>query len=357
MIVPLFVGAVIATIWPGAGDYFGSFTGALFTGSLPILAVFYVCMGSTIELRSTPYILRKGGALFVAKVVTAIVLGLVFGRLLGELPVSGGLFAGLSTLAIVAAVNDTNGGLYMALMGQFGKSRDIAAYSIMSIESGPFLTMVTLGVAGLSAFPWQTLVGAILPLAVGIALGNLDPEMRKFLGRAVPVMIPFFAFALGAGINLTNVWHAGLLGLLIGVGVVIVSGVVLILADKITHGNGVAGIAAASTAGNAAAVPAIVASANPAYAAAAKPATVLVAASVVVTAILTPLVTAWWAGRFGHAGGSEGTAGPDGETSPEGAAPRQATDQETASADGGSSTKRQDPADRPAGSTHPNPGA
>ena len=77
----------------------------------------------------------------------------------------------------------------------------------MSIESGPFLTMVTLGVAGLSAFPWQTLVGAVLPLVVGLTLGNLDRELRAFLARAVPVLIPFFAFALGAGINLTNVWR------------------------------------------------------------------------------------------------------------------------------------------------------
>jgi 2-keto-3-deoxygluconate permease len=300
MIVPLFAGAVIATAWPGAGEYFGSFTGALFSGAMPILAVFYVCMGATIELRSTPYIAKKGGALFLAKVVVGVAMGLIFGRLLGELPVDGGLFAGLSTLAIVAALNDTNGGLYMALMGQFGKSRDVAAYSIMSIESGPFLTMVTLGVAGLSAFPWQTLVGAILPLAIGIALGNLDKDLREFLGRAVPVMIPFFAFALGAGINLLNVWHAGLLGILLGVGVVIVSGTVLVVADKLTRGNGVAGLAAATTAGNAAAVPAIVADANPVYAKAAEQATILVAASVVVTAILTPLVTAWWAARVGR---------------------------------------------------------
>ena len=57
-------------------------------------------------------------------------------------------------------MNDTNGGLYMALMGQYGRPRDVGAYTIMSLESGPFLTMVTLGVAGLSAFPWQTLVGS-----------------------------------------------------------------------------------------------------------------------------------------------------------------------------------------------------
>ena len=171
----------------------------------------------------------------------------------------------------------------------------------MSIESGPFLTMVTLGAAGLSAFPWQTLVGAVLPLLVGLALGNLDREMRAFFSPAVPVLIPFFAFALGAGINLANVWRAGLLGLCLGLGVVAISGVVLVAADKLTGGNGVAGLAAASTAGNAAAVPAIVASANPAYAPAVESATVLVAASVVVTALLTPLVTAWWAAPAGRA--------------------------------------------------------
>ena len=301
MIVPLFIGALIATAWPGAGQYFGSFTGALFSGALPILAVFYVCLGATIELRSTPYILKKGGALFAAKVVTGLLLGVIAGHYLGESALSAGAFAGLSALAIVAAINDTNGGLYMALMAQFGKPRDVAAYSIMSIESGPFLTMVTLGVAGLSAFPWQTLVGAVLPLLVGLALGNLDRELRAFLGRAVPVLIPFFAFALGAGINLVNVWRAGLVGLLLGLGVIVISGAVLVLADKLTGGNGIAGIAAASTAGNAAAVPAIVASANPAYAPAAASATVLVAASVVVTAMLTPLVTAWWASRVGLA--------------------------------------------------------
>jgi 2-keto-3-deoxygluconate permease len=301
MIVPLFIGALIATAWPGAGQYFGSFTGALFSGALPILAVFYVCLGATIELRSTPYILKKGGALFAAKVMTGLLLGVIAGYYLGESALSAGAFAGLSALAIVAAINDTNGGLYMALMAQFGKPRDVAAYSIMSIESGPFLTMVTLGVAGLSAFPWQTLVGAVLPLLVGLALGNLDRELRVFLGRAVPVLIPFFAFALGAGINLVNVWRAGLVGLLLGLGVIVISGAVLVLADKLTGGNGIAGIAAASTAGNAAAVPAIVASANPAYAPAAASATVLVAASVVVTAMLTPLVTAWWASRVGLA--------------------------------------------------------
>jgi 2-keto-3-deoxygluconate permease len=96
MLVPLAIGAVIHTAFPGAGKYFGSFTGALFTGALTILAVFYVCMGASIELKTTPYILRKGGALFAAKVATAVVVGLILGRFLGEAPISSGFFAGLS---------------------------------------------------------------------------------------------------------------------------------------------------------------------------------------------------------------------------------------------------------------------
>jgi 2-keto-3-deoxygluconate permease len=298
MIVPLVTSAVLVTVAPATGQFFGSFTGALFTGALPILAVFYVCMGSTISLAALPSVARRGGMLLLTKIVLGIVAGLVLGHVLGERPVASGWFAGLSTLAVVAALNDTNGGLYMALMNQYGKPDEAAAYAVMTLESGPFLTMVTLGVAGLSAFPWQTLAGGILPLAVGILIGNLDRDMREFLGRAAPTLIPFFAFALGATLDLHRVWAAGLLGLALGVAVVAISAVLLIVTDRLIGGNGTAGIAAASTAGNAAAVPALVAAANPAYAASAAPATVLVAACVIVSSLLVPVLTAWWAGRM-----------------------------------------------------------
>jgi 2-keto-3-deoxygluconate permease len=292
MIVPLLIGSLVATFLPDTPKFFGSFTNALFTGALPILAVFYVCMGASINIKATPYLLKKGGTLLATKVGIAVLIGIVLGHFLGEQPVSSGLFAGISTLAVVAAMNDTNGGLYMALMGQYGRSEDVGAYSVMSLESGPFLTMVTLGIAGLSAFPWPTLVGSILPLALGMLLGNLDRDMRDFLAKAVPVMIPFFALALGASLDLHNVWQAGLLGLGMGVAVVVLTGIPLFFADRLTGGTGVAGVAAATTAGNAAAVPALIAAANPIYAEAAKSATILVAACVVVTAILAPLLTA-----------------------------------------------------------------
>jgi 2-keto-3-deoxygluconate permease len=300
MTVPLAMGAVLATVVPRMGEFFGSFTGALFTGALPILAVFYVCIGATIRVNTLPQVVKRGGALLAAKISLGVLCGALLGHYLGTQPIQAGWFARLSTLAVVASINDTNGGLYMALMRRYGTPEDVAAYSVMAIESGPFLTMVTLGVAGLSSFPWQTLAGAILPLLVGILLGNLDGEMREFLGGAAPVLIPFFAFSLGTGLDLHLVWSAGLPGALLGVGVLLLSATVMIGVDRLIGGNGTAGVAAATTAGNAAAVPMLIAAADPQYAAAAKPATVLVAASVVVTGLLAPFLTAFWSRWMKH---------------------------------------------------------
>jgi len=297
MIVPLLLGALLTSLAPGLPNALGSLTAALFGGAMPLLAVFYVCIGATITFNATPQILRKGGVLLATKALCGVLVAIVAGRMLGEQPVAHGFFTGLSTLALVTAINDTNGGLYMAVMAQYGTPREVAAYSILSLESGPFLTMLTLGVAGLAAFPWPALVGGVLPLAIGMLLGNLDGELREFFGRAVPVLIPFFAFALGTTLDLAHLWHAGLLGVLLGLMVTMVSGVLLLVADRLTGGTGVAGLAASSTAANAAAVPALVAAANPIYASAAGPATALVSTSVVVTAITTPLITAWWAAR------------------------------------------------------------
>jgi len=294
MVVPLTCGAVITTLVPGAPRLFGSFTGALFTSAIPIIAVFFVCLGATIPVRALPRVVRRGGALLGTKIGLGVAAGFVLGRTLGMLPIAHGWLAGVSTLAVVAAFSDTNGGLYMALMEYFGRPEDAGAYCVMSIETGPFFTMVILGAAGLAGFPWQTMVGALLPLFVGMALGNLDPEMREFLTRAAPALIPFFAFGLGASLNLKDVWRAGLLGFLLGIAVTAISGFFLVVVDRLTGGTGVAGMAASTTAGNAAAVPALVAAANPRYAPAAGPATALVASSVIVTAFLAPFLTAWW---------------------------------------------------------------
>src|SRR5258707_7920511 len=134
VIVPLSLGALIATFAPGTAAFFGSFTGALFTGALPILAVFYVCMGATIPFETLPQVAGKGGVLLAAKVGLGVAAALVLGHFLGTEPVKTGLLAGLSTLAGGVAINDTNGGPFIALMGRHRPPQEMGAHSGMSLE-------------------------------------------------------------------------------------------------------------------------------------------------------------------------------------------------------------------------------
>ena len=95
--------------------------------------------------------------------------------------------------------------------------------------------------------------------------------------------------------------ETGLLGIVLGVAVIVITGIPLIIADRVIGGgNGTAGVAASSAAGAAVANPVIIAQINPDFEPVAASATALVAASVIVTAILVPIITALYAKRYGN---------------------------------------------------------
>jgi 2-keto-3-deoxygluconate permease len=287
MVVPLFLGMLLNTFAPNALKI-GGFTQALTNAGYPtILAMYLFTAGTKMTLRAAPRMLKRGFGILFAKVGMAVILALGIAHLFH------GNFLGLTTLALLAAMNDTNGGMFLALTSTFGTKEDAGTYVVQSVETGPFVTMLVLVGAGLAVIPWMTMVSVIAPIFAGAVLGNLDEELREFFGQHEPIIVPFMAFTLGQGINLKAITTAGMTGILLGIGVVIITGTVCIIADRLLGGSGIAGAAASSTAGNAAGTPHAVALADPSYAAIAPLATIQVAASVIVTAILTPVLTAF----------------------------------------------------------------
>ena len=298
MLVPLLLGACVHTFAPGAGKYFGSFTNGLIAGTVPILAVWFFCMGATIDLRATGTVLRKSGTLLVTKMVVAWIATLVASHFIPIDGIKAGLFAGLSVLAITTSMDMTNGGLYAAVMQQYGTKEEAGAFVLMSVESGPLVSMIILGATGVAFFEPRLFVGAVLPFLIGFALGNIDSDLREFFGRCVHPLIPFFGFALGNGIDLNVIAKSGMAGVLLGLAVIVVTGIPLILADRwIAGGNGAAGLAASSTAGAAVANPAIIGEMIPSFKPLVPAATAMVATACLVTAILVPILTAMWVRR------------------------------------------------------------
>lgn len=194
-------------------------------------------------------------------------------------------------------MSNTNGGLYAALAGEFGQDNEVGATPVISLNDGPVLTMIALGAAGMANIPVMSVVVVIVPMLLGMLLGNLDPKMRDFFSQGGPILIPFFAFALGASIDFAMLLKGGLAGIILGGLTTLVGGFFNIKVDRLLGGSGIAGAAASSTAGNAVATPVAIAHADPALADVVAAATPLVATSVIVTAILTPMLTSWVAKR------------------------------------------------------------
>ncbi|EGK13427.1 2-keto-3-deoxygluconate permease [Kroppenstedtia eburnea] len=294
MVIPLLLAALINTFAPDLLRI-GNFTQALFVdGSSTLIALFLLCAGAQINLRSFGVSLAKGGTLLFVKWFVGGAVGLLAYAFAGP----DGLWFGLAPLAIIAAMTNSNGGLYMAIVGQYGDKEDKAAYSLLALNDGPFLTMVALSIFGAMGFveglfSLQSFISVLLPILVGMLLGNLDSDMRQFLSKGSDMLIPFFAFALGMSIDFGKIVEGGLSGILLGVMTVVLTGTAGYLVFKAFGWNPIVGAAEGSTAGNAVATPAAIAAANASFAKVSALATVQVAASTVTTALLLPLFVAF----------------------------------------------------------------
>ncbi len=296
MVVPLLLGSIITTVFPNIWEI-GGLTAALFSsaGTNTLLGAQLFCMGTALQVKDMPAVLKRGGVLLVAKFLIGAGIGIAVGKMFGDAG-----FFGLSTLAIVSAVTNSNGSVYLTLMGNYGDRADAGCFPLLALNDGPFFTLVALGASGLANIPIMSLVAAIIPVALGMVIGNLDHGMRDIFAPMGTAIIPLIGFALGTGINLMNIVKGGVSGILLGLITVFVGGAFIVLCDRfISRRPGYAGWAVATTAGNAVAVPAAVALVDPTLETVAATATVQVAASVVISCILVPIITNWWAKKFG----------------------------------------------------------
>ena len=107
------------------------------------------------------------------------------------------------------------------------------------------------------------------------------------------MLIPFFAFPLGAGLNIMNLLKAGGPGILLGVACTLITGLGGYLIYKLLRMEyPEVGGAIGTTAGNAA-TPASVAAVDATLLAVAEAATAQITAAIIVTAILCPIFVSY----------------------------------------------------------------
>lgn len=297
MLVPLVIGSIVGTFAMPALEI-GSFSTALFRDSaLVLIGLLIFATGTHVTARTSGPVLAHAGVLLLMKSLIPATIVVLIGLAVG---IAG--IAGVSILALLVAVDNSNGGLWLAFTGRYGDKRDRGAYMASAVNDGPFLSLLFLGASGLASIPGLLLLAAIAPFLLGMLVGNLDPKWRDVLKPTPGIVIPFFAFALGTGIDLGNVVRGGASGLVVGLIVAPISGALVYLGYRFLLRRGVKsglGFAAGTTAGNAIATPAIVGAADPRFAPYVETATAQIAASVLITAIIAPLLATWMLKREG----------------------------------------------------------
>ena len=151
MVVPLLLGSIINTFFPQIVNI-GSFTTAIFTnaGAAAAMGIQLFCLGTTLQVKDMPRVIKRGGILLLAKFAIGAAIGVTIGKVCGMPGIMG-----LSALAIISAVTNSNGSVYLALMSTYGDESDCAAMALLSLNDGPLFTLIALGASGLANFsPW-----------------------------------------------------------------------------------------------------------------------------------------------------------------------------------------------------------
>lgn len=286
MLIPLLVGCALNSFFPDFLQIGGATTGVL-TSSNAFLGAFFVCVGANLSVSGAGKALKVGAVVTLTKLLTSIAVGLFVSKFLNN------NLLGLSAVAIISGMSNSNGGMFTVLTKMYGDEADQGAIAVVSLNDGPFFTMIALGSAGMADIPLQALAAALIPLILGIILGNLDPKMKKLLNAAEPIVLMFLAVAIGCSMKFTQIIEGGIGGIVLGLMTLIIGGVVTVFFDRITGGTGIAGAAISTVAGNAVATPLAVAAADPSIYDAAVLATPQVAAAMIVTAILCPFFTSY----------------------------------------------------------------
>lgn len=291
VIIPLVLAVIIATICPQVFQIGGYVTALFYDGNSAMMGLFLIICGSSISIKQVGMPLYKGVVLTGIKFVLGIILGLTVGTIFGPAG-----FLGLTPFVIIAAITNSNGSLFISLSSQFGNATDTGAISILSLNDGPFFTLVALGATGLASIPVDKLIATLVPILIGFIWGNLDAGFRKACTSAQPIVTFFMTISIGSKTDIKTIITAGSSGIILGL-ISTATAVIFFFAFNLflpKKERNAMGAAVGTTALNSAMTPAAVAEADPSMAQYVDMATAQCATASIITLFLCPFIVAFF---------------------------------------------------------------
>lgn len=287
-LVPMLISAAIYTLFPGYAEIGGS-TQWLFTadGTGFIVAVIVFFSGTLVKVPTLIKVLKRQGVLVGVKTVFAL-LGI---WLYIQLFDYDGIF-GISVLAIVLCLSSINPSMYISLADSYGTKEDMAAFGLIAVFCLPFYPVLLYGIVGSSSsLELMPIISTLIPLFVGMLLGNVDDNFSKLYAPGITMLLPLLGWNIGYGMNLISAVQTLPAGIFLAIIFYLFMAPIYFTDRYILRKNGISSLAMTSAAGLSVSYAGIMAETYPALAPYLESAQVQVLTLVVVTAIITPLLT------------------------------------------------------------------
>lgn len=287
LLVPMLLSAIFYTFSPELFRI-GGMTQAMFTtdGLNYVIGLTCFCSGAGLNVHRIGKVLKKQGVLLLTKIIICVIASIIFIQLFGQ----AGIW-GISAVAFIAAICSTNPSLYLALEDEMGTPDDVSAFGLVGLLCVPAYPMLIFGLSQETAIDWMPIISTLVPILLGMLVGNLDENMAKFLAPGVSVLTPFMGWSFGASINLIEAVQSGLQGVIITIMFyVLLVPILLMVETKFVKTDGISSLAISSIAGMSVSVPFIISQTNPAIEPFVASATAQIAFGVVLSSIITPFL-------------------------------------------------------------------
>ncbi len=297
LLVPMFISALINTLAPGFFAQFGGITEALLTprGANYVVGLICFCSASMLDVKSLGKVLKKQGTLLLIKIILCLGLSTLFMKVFG---LNGIL--GISAIAFTIAICSINPSMYLALVSEYGEARDKGAFGLTGLLCVPAFPIFVFSVTQGGSIDWMPIIATLIPIVLGLVIGNLDKDLAKLFGGMLGPLTPFMGWSFGAGINLISAVKAGPQGVIISIiFYLLMIPLILFVETKILKESGISTLGISSIAGLSVSIPSIMAFANPEFTPYAADATAQIAFGVVLTSILTPVIAQRFAKKRG----------------------------------------------------------
>ncbi|MBG9983433.1 2-keto-3-deoxygluconate permease [Aerococcaceae bacterium DSM 111022] len=289
-LVPLLLSMLCYTFWPDM-TRIGGITEAVFSGDYQnfIVGVLCVFSGTGINLKTIDKMLKRQGVLLIVKFVVAIVLGLLFLNFVGL----DGVW-GISALAFVVVVASINPAVYLGIAKEYGTLDDQGAYGFTGLFSIPFVPMLIFGIyfsGGIAGMDWMPVISTLIPLGIGIILGNLDSGFKDLFVPGVGATLPLLGWNIGQSSNLFDALESGIPGIALTIFFLITCLALYFTDTLLLKNDGVIALAMFNVAGLSVSTPAVLAALYPQLQGDMISATAQVLTACVITSIISPIIT------------------------------------------------------------------